>query len=134
LREAVLIHLGRIFRHLYIKLIKILATTGAWSANGLARIGGVWREPNNQSNSPHQTIHTFVVVKGDRGKQPSEPFDQPAREDQRLKCQHTRIEALDYYEEGKHVLSLLDDNTQGKQEQMKKIEEIIASLSGRVKS
>lgn len=52
----------------------------------------------------------------------------------KLKDKGMLREALDYYAESKHVLGLLDNNMQGKQEQMKKIEEIIASLSGRVKS
>ena len=49
----------------------------------------------------------------------------------KLKDKGMLREALDYYEDGKRVLGLLDDSTQGKQEQMKKIEEIIASLLGR---
>jgi len=49
----------------------------------------------------------------------------------KLKDKGMLRETLNYYEEGKCVLDLLDNSTQGKQEQMKNIQEAIASLSSR---
>jgi len=48
---------------------------------------------------------------------------------EKLRDKGLQKEALDFYKESKEVLEQLDDNTQGKQEQSKRITEIIDSLS-----
>jgi glyoxylase-like metal-dependent hydrolase (beta-lactamase superfamily II) len=80
--------------------------------------------------SNFQTLNVEIESLDRRGK--SVHFMNLANMGEKLKDQKKPKEALAFYKESKNVLDQLDDSTEGKQEQMKKVTEIIKLLSNQL--